>query len=59
MKKTRGIHLFFADDPERADWDTWGRRSDPTTRRGFVKGLGAFTALVGARVAFPIKYQQA
>lgn len=53
MKKTRGIHHFFGQDPERADWETWGRRSDPTSRRGFVKGLGAFAALVGAKVAFP------
>lgn len=52
MKKTKGIHEFFSAEPERADWETWGRRTDPTTRRGFVKGLGAFTALVGARVVF-------
>ena len=51
-KKERGIHEFFAQDPERADWEVWGRRSIPTTRRGFVTGLAAFSSVVGAKVAF-------
>ncbi len=51
-KRERGIHETFAQDPERADWEAWGRRADRVTRRGFVSGLAAFSALVGARVPF-------
>ena len=48
----RGLHELFAADPERADWQVWGRRSDPRTRRGFLQGLGAMSALLGARIVF-------
>ncbi len=51
-KRERGIHETFAQDPERADWEVWGRRTDRVTRRGFVSGLAAFSAIVGARVPF-------
>ncbi len=51
-RRVRGIHEVFAADPERADWEVWGRRSDPRTRRGFLQGLGAMTALVGAKIVF-------
>ncbi|MYD44938.1 MAG: sulfite oxidase [Gammaproteobacteria bacterium] len=51
-RKERGIHELFAQDPERADWEAWGRRTNQITRRGFVSGLAAFSALVGARVPF-------
>lgn len=51
-KRERGIHETFAQDPERADWEAWGRRTDYVTRRGFVSGLAAFSAIVGARVPF-------
>ena len=50
--RIRGIHEIFAADPERADWEVWGRRSDPRTRRGFLQGLGAMSALVGAKIVF-------
>ena len=50
--RMRGIHEFFAADPERADWEVWGRQVDPRTRRGFLQGLGAMTALVGAKIVF-------
>ena len=30
----------------------WGRRADPLTRRGFIKGLAGFSAIVGAEVVF-------
>ena len=51
-REVRGIHEVFADDPIRADREVWGRQSDPRTRRGFLKGLGAMTALVGSKIAF-------
>ena len=51
-RRERGIHESFAQNPEKADWEAWGRRADPITRRGFVSGLAAFSALVGARVPF-------
>ncbi|MXW06908.1 MAG: sulfite oxidase [Gammaproteobacteria bacterium] len=51
-KRERGIHEMFAQDPERADWEAWGRRTNHVTRRGFVSGLAAFSAFVGARVPF-------
>ncbi|MYA06672.1 MAG: sulfite oxidase [Holophagales bacterium] len=51
-RKVRGIHEVFAADPTRADWEVWGRRTDPRTRRGFIKGLGAMTALVGSKIVF-------
>ena len=51
-QKERGIHELFAQNPEQADWEAWGRRADPVTRRGFVTGLAAFSALVGARIPF-------
>ena len=52
MKKETGIHELFRSDPERADFLVWGRRSDPLTRRGFVKGLAGFSAILGAEVVF-------
>ncbi|MCY3751216.1 MAG: sulfite oxidase [Gammaproteobacteria bacterium] len=52
MKKETGIHELFRSDPERADFLVWGRRSDPLTRRGFIKGLAGFSAIVGAEVVF-------
>ena len=52
MKKETGIHELFRSDPERADFLVWGRRSDPLTRRGFVKGLAGFSGIIGAEVVF-------
>ena len=52
MKKEAGIHELFRSDPERADYLVWGRRSGPLTRRGFVKGLAGFSAIVGAEAVF-------
>lgn len=52
IRRYRGLHEFFASDPERADWETWGRKSFPRTRRGFVTGLSAMTAFVGAKIVF-------
>ena len=52
MKKETGIHELFGSDPERADFLVWGRRSDPLTRRGFIKGLAGFSGIIGAEVVF-------
>ena len=52
-KATRkGIRALYAEDPLQADWDLFGRRSDPLTRRGFLGGLGTMSALLGAEVVF-------
>ena len=52
MKKEIGIHELFSLDPERADYLLWGRRSDPLSRRGFVKGLAGFTGVIGAGIVY-------
>lgn len=52
VPKEQGLHEAFATDPERADWSVWGRRSHPVTRRGFLSGLSAFSAVVGARIVY-------
>jgi DMSO/TMAO reductase YedYZ molybdopterin-dependent catalytic subunit len=48
----KGIRELYASDPQRADWLLFGRRSDPLTRRGFLSGLGAMSAVLGAEVVF-------
>jgi DMSO/TMAO reductase YedYZ molybdopterin-dependent catalytic subunit len=52
--KERGIHALYAEDPERADFLLWGRKVDPVTRRGFLKGSGllAISAVLGAQIPF-------
>jgi len=53
MKKERkGIRQLYAEDALRADRLLFGRRSDPVTRRGFLSGLGAMSAILGAEVVF-------
>jgi DMSO/TMAO reductase YedYZ molybdopterin-dependent catalytic subunit len=56
MKKKieRGIHELYAEDPEKADWLIWGRKTDPVTRRGFLKksGLLVMGTIVGANIPF-------
>lgn len=54
-KKTeRGIHQLYAENPEKADWLVWGRKTSPITRRGFLKksGLLAMTTILGASIPF-------
>ncbi|MCY3859489.1 MAG: sulfite oxidase [Gammaproteobacteria bacterium] len=51
-RRERGIHEFFARDPERADWETWHRVSNHKSRRGFLHGLGATAAALGMQIAF-------
>jgi len=50
----RGIHELYRDDPGGADELLWGRKVDPVTRRGFLRGSGlaAMSAAVGASIPF-------
>ena len=50
--KEHGIHKLYEADPIAADDLVWGRKSDPVTRRGFIKGSGlaAMSAAVGASI---------
>ncbi|KPQ07477.1 MAG: sulfoxide reductase catalytic subunit YedY [Rhodobacteraceae bacterium HLUCCA12] len=52
-KQERGIVELYHDDPERADWLVFGRRSGPD-RRGFLKGAGlaSMGAVVGGTIPF-------
>ena len=52
MKKEIGIHELYRGDPERADYLLWGRRPDPVTRRGFVRGLAGITGVIGAGIVY-------
>lgn len=36
LRKTVGLHELYASDPERADWQLFGRRSHSPSRRGFL-----------------------
>lgn len=47
-----GIRELYASDPDRADWQLFGRKSNPLTRRGFLSGLGTMSAIVGAPIVF-------
>jgi DMSO/TMAO reductase YedYZ molybdopterin-dependent catalytic subunit len=51
--KKIGIHALYAKDPERADRELWGRRCDPVSRRGFLKGSGLATMSVALGAAIP------
>jgi DMSO/TMAO reductase YedYZ molybdopterin-dependent catalytic subunit len=52
--KERGIHELYEADSIEADELVWGRKSDPVTRRGFIKGSGLATmsAAIGASIPF-------
>ncbi len=49
-----GIHELYKEDPEKADWQLWGRVANPLTRRGFLKksGIVAMTAYLGTNIPF-------
>ncbi|WP_120502595.1 sulfite oxidase [Roseovarius sp. EL26] len=51
--KSRDVHSFFAEDPERADKEFFGRVANPD-RRGFLKntGLATMAAMVGTSIPF-------
>jgi len=50
-KRERAIAELYAEDPQRADRLVFGRTSG-ATRRGFVTGLAAMSAAVGAPIPF-------
>lgn len=50
--RPKGLHALYASDPIDADLRVFGRESDPLTRRGFLKGLGRMSAMVGAPIVF-------
>lgn len=54
MHERRGIHELYAHDPDAADQRLWGRRVDPLSRRGFLRGSGlaAMSAALGASIPF-------
>ena len=54
MKKEKGLHELYADDPVHADEQLWGRKVGEVSRRGFMKGSGlaAMTAVLGASIPF-------
>ena len=54
MTSKRGIHRLYAEDPTTADRQLWGRKVDPVSRRGFLRGTGlaAMSAAVGASIPF-------
>jgi DMSO/TMAO reductase YedYZ molybdopterin-dependent catalytic subunit len=54
MKKRVGIHELYGQNPEAADRLLWGRRPDPVSRRGFLRGSGlaAMSAVLGASIPF-------
>ncbi len=53
-KKERGLRELYESDPEKADAEVWGRKTDGLSRRGFLKkgGLAAMTLAVGANIPF-------
>lgn len=54
MKNKVGIHELYAENADKADELLWDRRTDPVSRRGFLRGggLAAMTAAVGAVIPF-------
>ena len=50
----RGLFELYAEDPIAADEKIWGRRSNPQTRRGFLRsaGLSALGAAIGMSIPF-------
>jgi len=53
-KKERGLRELYESDPEKADADVWGRKSNRLSRRGFLKkgGLAAITLAIGSHIPF-------
>ena len=53
MKRERGVHELFEQDPHRAEWELFGRIAQGN-RRGFLKGAGLATmaSLLGAAIPF-------
>ena len=60
MKKKAGLHELYAKDSSKADSIVWGRKTDPVSRRGFLRGTGlvAMSAAVGASIPFAKYFPQ-
>ena len=54
MAQRSGLHHVYKKHGLRADELVWGRKSDPLTRRGFLRGagLGAMSAALGMSIPF-------
>lgn len=54
MRKERGIRELYFQDYRKADFDLWGRETNPSTRRGFLQktGLAAMSVALGAAIPF-------
>ena len=54
MKKITGLHNLYAKNSILADEVTWGRKTDPISRRGFLRNSGLITmsAALGASIPF-------
>lgn len=54
MRRERGLHELYRDNPERADRVLFGRLAEPATRRGFLRGAGlaSLTTVLGAPFPF-------
>ncbi|NQY64811.1 MAG: sulfite oxidase [Alteromonadaceae bacterium] len=48
----KGIRELYQKDPIKADLEVFGRTTDPVSRRGFLTGLSAMGAALGAEVVF-------
>lgn len=48
----KGIGELYQENPEKADKAIFGRTTDPVSRRGFLTGLSAMGAILGAEVVF-------
>jgi len=53
-RKERGLHELYGSDPDRADFELWGRRSRGTDRRGFLEGAGLAAMSGVLRAAIPM-----
>ena len=52
--KERGLWELYADDPEKADAEIWGRKPEKVSRRGFLKksSLAILSIAVGSQIPF-------
>ena len=53
IRRERGLWELYR-DPERADFELWGRRSERTDRRGFLKGTGLAAMGAFLRAGIPM-----
>lgn len=54
QQPSRGLHELYREDPIKADELVWNRKTDPDSRRGFLKrsGLLAMATALGASIPF-------